>query len=270
MKQSLKCFLCFIWLVFISLSSLSLAEEKAPVIFVHGLAVPAAVYEKLVPMKKIFNEYGHDLYIARTPSFATLRQGANVLHSEIMRLVPYGPYHLVGHSMGGLISRMAIKVHQLDDRCLSLTTIATPHRGSKIADWILANIDNPLSEKLLELFGNNIDIVRQLTTNYMIKNFNGSVRNNPNIKYYSMSFYIPYPIWEYTLAPALISAHKIQQSYAIYLNDGLVSINSANWGMSLGVFEGDHYSETAQIPFGGQMIFHQVYREVLENLANNF
>src|SRR5262249_29150697 len=60
---------------------------------------------------------------------------AGQLRSAIRAAFHGEPVHLMAHSMGGLDSRYMISRLDMADRVLSLTTIATPHRGSPFADW---------------------------------------------------------------------------------------------------------------------------------------
>lgn len=43
--------------------------------------------------------------------------------------------HLISYSVSGLDSRFALSCLNLGQHCKSLTTIATPHRGSKTANF---------------------------------------------------------------------------------------------------------------------------------------
>ena len=56
------------------------------------------------------------------------------------------PLHVIAHSMGGLDARYAIRnVPQVADRVKTLVTIGTPHRGSPVADAVVART-GPLLE----------------------------------------------------------------------------------------------------------------------------
>src|SRR5690606_38615294 len=63
--------------------------------------------------------------------------------------------NLIGHSQGGLDSRYV--AHQRPDRVASVTTFATPHRGTPIADVVLELVDDPrfssLADRLARLIG---------------------------------------------------------------------------------------------------------------------
>jgi len=67
-------------------------------------------------------------------------------------LDPNKPVHIIAHSMGGLDSRFLLSPDNPDnlaDRIISLTTIATPHKGSPIADVLIKIKDSTTAEKLL-------------------------------------------------------------------------------------------------------------------------
>jgi triacylglycerol lipase len=64
---------------------------------------------------------------------------AKALAKEIDDAFPEGDIHIIAHSMGGLDSRVLIKRNHLglSARIKSLTTVATPHRGTRVADLLL-------------------------------------------------------------------------------------------------------------------------------------
>jgi triacylglycerol lipase len=252
-------------------SSLAYAKDRYPIIFVHGIWINSEVYEYLLPMQKIFKKYGHQLYVARTPAGGSLEERAKILHEEINRLVPQGKFHLLGHSMGGLDSRLAIHLYDLGERCASLTTLASPHRGSYVADFVIENFGNSLAMDILEkVFASDVRAVHQLTTSHMQHDFNLLVKNDKRVKYYSMSFYIPSPVTQNSIIPWLWIAHAIQVKAGARESDGMVSVESSKWGQDLGTFPGDHYTETAPFPMGGKIMYEEVFQHVAQNLEREF
>jgi len=262
----------FFFFIQILFSNISSAQERLPVVFAHGLGISSTPYEMIIPLKALFKEAGYQLYIAQTPVTDTIEARAKVLRDEIQRLVPHGKFHLIGHSMGGLDSRLVIHKYKMGDRCVSLTTLSTPHRGSPVADYVVKNVNRAGSDavELLGYLGNDIKAVQNLTTHYMNDVFNVRVPNNPRVRYFSMGFFIPSPVQAYSSIPWLWLSHQIIVEAGRPNNDAMVSVDSARWGEYLGSFAGDHYSETAQVPFGGALMFQDVFRTVLENLDSNF
>jgi len=246
------------------------AEPAGTVVFAHGMGVPYRLYEELSPVRRVFEERGYRFLVARTPTAGTLEGRAEALAREVRRLVPEGLYHLVGHSMGGLDARLAIHAYDLGDRCRSLTTLATPHHGSALADFVVKTYDETLEvpqgiSDVLAMLGGDIREVRQLTT-ARLKEFNREVKNDPRVDYYSVGFRIPRPVEAYAAIPVMWIAQRLHAAVGSPENDGPVSVESSKWGTYMGTIEGDHWSETAPIPFGGRLIYLDVFGEVAGHL----
>lgn len=77
---------------------------------------------------------GNRVLVSRVPSIAGVEFRASVLSAEIERAFPGQAVHLIGHSMGGLDARRLVARREWSWRLLSLTTIATPHLGTTLAD----------------------------------------------------------------------------------------------------------------------------------------
>ncbi len=265
-----------VWLAaaLVALLCLQAQASSNQVVFVHGLGIPSIVYEVLFPLHHLFTKAGYDLKIARIPVAGTLDERAGILREEIHRLVPKGQFHLIGHSMGGLDSRLAIHRYGLGDRVVSLTTMATPHRGSPIADWIQARLRSPemgregseLFKNVFRFFGGDEKIVADLTQDRMSRVFNSKVLDDPRVKYFSMGFYVPLPVSRHSHIPWLWLTHGLVSQAGQEENDSMVSVESALWGQSLGVYPADHYSETAPIPFTGGVDYLDTFRVIIDNL----
>lgn len=173
--------------------------------------------------------------------------------------------------MGGLDARLAIQKYKLGDRCVSLTTLATPHRGSAVADYVMNHLGETVAMGILQkLFAGDVRAVEQLTSTYITKVFNYEVKNTQKIKYFSMQFYIPRPVQAYSLIAWLWIAHAIQVKAGNWESDGMVSVESARWGETLGTFPGDHITETSPVPLGGRMMYQDVFARVIDNLEAQF
>lgn len=245
------------------------AESRAPVIFVHGLGIVALPYEKLLPFGGEFQKKGFPFFVAQTPIAGTIEERARILTSEVHRLVPEGPFHLVGHSMGGLDARLAVSKFGLGERCLSVTTLATPHRGSPVADLVMSELgkgNSRVVDILNHIFLNSVDSAHDLTTTYLEGTFNHEVIDDPRVKYYSFGFYVPSPVVLNLAIPFMWVTHAFIAHQGYPNNDGMVSLESAKWGEYLGSFVGDHYSETAPVMTAGEMIYARVVDQLTANL----
>jgi len=118
---------------------------------------------------------------------------------------------------------------------LSLTTVATPHRGSAFADYCLKVIGKqriPRVYKALETIGMQTGAFSQLTTEYMINEFNGSVPNEESVRYFSYGAMTQPSLFSMFRAPHRIILENEGP------NDGLVSVSSAQWGVYKGTLVG--------------------------------
>lgn len=252
------------------------AKEDSIVIFVHGLAASPKVYEYNKKVKKIFKENKQNFTVANIPPMIDLAKHDLVLAEEIKRISNGKSFHLVAHSMGGILARKVLKDFNLHKKCLSLTTISTPHRGSVVANWAMKKMKYQNLSKIEKIIiklvvGDSSDAIPTLTTHYMKYYFNPRYPNYKNIKYYSLGFYIPHKVEDYTKNPIIKYVHNIQRSkYFILRNDGFVSTRSARWGKYLGTSKGDHFSETAPFKFNGERIYKKVFKQVSSNIHQNF
>jgi pimeloyl-ACP methyl ester carboxylesterase len=109
-------------------------QRNLPVVLVHGygyggnIATWAALAERLHRRGLTgLHTFGYASYGVDVPALARR------LVEQIRRDIGSGPVHLVGHSLGGLIVRYAVTELGLDQQAVTVTTVATPHSGSALA-----------------------------------------------------------------------------------------------------------------------------------------
>ena len=88
---------------------------------------------------KKLEEAGHCVYASDTDGFGTIEHNAEQLKAQIERILEKEhaeKVNILAHSKGGLDSKYMISRLGMEDRVASLTTLSTPHRGSKLATWI--------------------------------------------------------------------------------------------------------------------------------------
>ncbi|KAI4925880.1 uncharacterized protein J4E92_006616 [Alternaria infectoria] len=130
--------------------------------------------------------------------------------------------------IAGLDSRYMIsQLRPTDFKILSLTTIATPHRGSAFADYMFETIGPRRIKRVysvMEYFGLETGAFSQLTQEYMKNNFNPKTPDIPDVKYYSYGASLEPTRWS-VFAPS----HSIVKAKE-GIDDGLVSVESSRWG----------------------------------------
>ena len=151
------------------------------------------------------------------------------------------PVNIIAHSLGGLDARYMIshlKHKHPSVRVASLTTIATPHRGSPVADYFVEKgagpIHLPKLYGLIERTGLGTEAFEQLSTRYMTTEFNPATPDEAGVRYFSYGADIGG-------TPPLLSLFRHPHGVIARAegpNDGLVSVESSRWGEYQGTLEG--------------------------------
>lgn len=112
-----------------------------PIILVHGIAVKDfKKFKAFGRIERVLRQQGYCVYTAKTDGFGTIEHNAEKLKEEIKKILnEYNvqKVNIIAHSKGGLDARYMIKELGMANCVASLTTLCTPHKGSKIADSIL-------------------------------------------------------------------------------------------------------------------------------------
>lgn len=147
--------------------------------------------------------------------------------------------NLVAHSMGGLDARWWVGRLGGERRVASLTTIATPHRGTYVADWGGRRVGRALAGwRLLRDLGVDSGAFADLTR-AACEERNAALAGAPEVPTFSWAGARP---WWAIAAPLQVSFRLLQRAEGP--NDGLVSVASARFGEFLGTVEADHFAET--------------------------
>ncbi|KAF2148327.1 triacylglycerol lipase [Myriangium duriaei CBS 260.36] len=216
-------------------------KPKNPIVLAHGLfgfdqlhlagpRLPGIQYWRGII--EALGAKGIECFTATVPPSGSIEARAEKLRAYIQDKAAGRNVNIIA----GLDSRYMIsQLKPIDPKIVSLTTIASPHRGSAFADYLLKQIgplNIPKVYKVLEFFGLESGAFSQLTQKYMNEEFNPKTPNDPNVRYYSYGA---------AFDPGWLSMFR--QSHAIVeriegLNDGLVSVKSSQWGEYKGTLNG--------------------------------
>lgn len=113
------------------------AEGRAPVfppiILIHGIYNNAGAW---LFMARVLAKAGYSVstyeYSSFSASLETILRGLDERVSTVLRLSGEKPV-LIGHSLGGLLSRKWLADYNGSDRVRGVITLGTPHGGSKMA-----------------------------------------------------------------------------------------------------------------------------------------
>ena len=250
----------------------SRSVPRHPVVFCHGMLAMTMLRMQMPEdtnyfshLRPFLRERGIEALYPNVEPTGGVAERAEQLR-DLIRHWTDEPINLIAHSMGGLDARYLIAHLGMADRVASLTTIATPHRGTAVADWFCLNFRSRVPLLLtLEAFGVNVDGFRDCRTD-ICRTFNDRTPDDPRVPYFSYTATVP----SSRVSPLLRRAWNILTP-AEGPNDGLVSMNSATWGEVLGTLSVDHFAQTPDGLFvrpGENFDALNFYSSVIEDLAH--
>ncbi|KAG8736760.1 hypothetical protein FRC10_008972 [Ceratobasidium sp. 414] len=219
-----------------------------PIILCHGLFgfnTIGGIVDYWNDIPEALRGAGADVFVAEVPATSAVETRAARLKEQIVAKYRGRSVHLIGHSMGGLDCRYLVS-HLLNDEAfnvVSVTTIATPHRGSPAADIIggtgvaeLAVVRAVMN--LLPVGSGDGQAFASLSTANS-RTFNACTPDRPGVRYFS---------WGASFIPGALDAltwgaTHLHISLTQGENDGVVSLTSAQWGEYLGTVKGVNHTE---------------------------
>jgi len=199
--------------------------DRPTAVLIHGLFgfVRLGRIEYFHGARALLEAMGLRVLTPRLPWAGDIMQRAQALAEQ---LAPErGPLHLVAHSMGGLDARAYISRLDGARNVASLTTLASPHRGSSAADHVCRTL-SPFA-----LFRG----VRALTRARLAA-FNEQTPDMPGIVYRSYAASRPLPE-----LPWLVRRYARVIAEQEGDNDSQVSVHSARWGECVATLPADHF-----------------------------
>jgi triacylglycerol lipase len=202
----------------------------------------------LVPQRLATLDYFRglpELYPPETALFApvsalgSVELRAEELAEQIARKFPAGDIHIVAHSMGGLDARCLLARNLAGlaggGRVVSLSTIATPHHGSPVADLVVAGLEFPFHK----LFAEFINLSAHALVDLSTTGAPGFKERDPvpGVRYFAYAGAGP-------VSKPLSPTHDFIELREGG-NDGMVSVSSATWPDQLAEapWEADHLAE---------------------------
>ncbi|KAJ3299390.1 hypothetical protein HK104_009091 [Borealophlyctis nickersoniae] len=261
---------------------------RDPVVLCHGLfgydvlgpeALPWLQLKYWKGIADALKDLGAQVYISRVGPVASLRTRANELHTYLEANMAGKRVNLIAHSMGGLDCRYVIThLPSSNYKVNSLTTIATPHRGSSFMDfcrdmlgvghlshYIKKQMDDVVSAFLAKaeaqagVAGRGTEatqnanqkqvvnpIIRAMFAPLDAPAFTNLTRDyceafnrlTPDRPDVHYQSYAA--VTDVSVLAPLYFSHRIIKSRE-GVNDGLVSLESAKWGQFMGTVNCDHW-----------------------------
>lgn len=223
-----------------------ICKTKYPIMLIHGTGFRD--YKKISywgRIPKALENHGATIFYGYQDSWGTIEENALVIRNSLNKVLEEQgcqKVNLIAHSKGGLDARYLISTLGMADKIASLTTIATPHHGSKTMDafykfpsaiykaaafcvnlWFRA-----LGDKRPDFYMST----RSFST-YEAEDFN---RRNPD------SENVYYQSYGAAMKNSLSDVFMILPHFVVKIiegeNDGLVTISSARWTNFKGILRG--------------------------------
>lgn len=220
-------------------------RTRYPLFFVHGMGFrdDSKWYSYWGRITGCLKAQGAAVFFSNHDCIGTIGDNAVKIKERLDDLIKtekLAKVNIIAHSKGGIEARYLISNLEAAAHTASLTTFASPHRGIKALDSVCRMpfalpAANPLVNAYFKLWGDKNPqfkkTVTELTSENMQK-FNAENPDNPDVRYFSYAakmknalsdplFFLTFPIIKCTDGD----------------NDGLIPIESAQWGNFKGVIE---------------------------------
>jgi triacylglycerol lipase len=247
-----------------------------PIIFVHGFASSPTNIWRFRGVTEALEADGHVVVAAETAPFGSVDARARQLAEQIDAVLAETgaeKVNLIAHSMGGLDSRYVVSELGYGDRVASVTTVASPHHGTPVADTALGLLpDNRHANRalnaLLRLAGSSFSnasdeadlraALSDISTDGASE-LNERLLDDPRVYYQSWSA-VSDPLGRYVEeaydgCEGQVMMHPghadgltvLLQPLSLVFDephDGMSTVESAKWGRFRGCIPADHLDQT--------------------------
>ncbi len=199
-------------------------------------------------LEKNLQEKGVELRLVKGLDVGTLSEMTDRATDFIVNDPDYQrrerPLHLIGHSAGGLVARLALKKLLDPTRTspfCSHLTLATPHHGANLATRILnTQLEAAPLFKILRVIGYDIAERKKRFHEYVPTQIASTMPTDDSHAWHSILCSSPQNKWSWPLRLAYRLGQLARPESA---SDGIVQLDSQRYGRTLGHFELDHLAQ---------------------------
>lgn len=223
-----------------------MCSTRYPIFLIHGTGFrdrKCLGYWGRIP--KTLEKHGTKIAYGHQDSWGTVEDNADTLRENLLKYVEEtgcGKVNIIAHSKGGIEARYLASALGCAAQIASITTISTPHHGSKTMDKLqklpirLFQIVSVFVNLWFRLLGDkNPDFqgsCRQFTTEYMNR-FNYIYPDVEGIYYQSYATVMKKPFSDSLMLIPNLIVNLVEGK-----NDGLVTVSSATWTNFKDIWEG--------------------------------
>lgn len=213
-------------------------QTKYPIVLVHGMILKDfRFYRAFRRIRDDLKSAGCTVYVLNHDGIGTMATNAEQMKEMINHILiaeKAEKVNLIAHSKGGVDSRYMITHLDMANKVASLTTLSSPHHGSKMCSTLM-KMPKPMAKFICfwtnlcyRIFGDKhpdlYTLATQMTSEYFVE-FNQTTPNCETIYYQSYSSDI-----EHRKMTFMYFSHKFSRWCEGSPTDGIVSVNSSKWG----------------------------------------
>ena len=220
-------------------------KTKYPVFLIHGMGFRDGKIGYWGRIPHMLRKWAADVYFGYQDANGSIESNCETLKKSLEKALAESSaekVNIIAHSKGGIEARYLISTLDMGGYIASLTTISTPHKGSRTMDKLikLPKILLKAGSRVFDFFegiggDRNPDTYRcleQLTTDFM-KRFNEENPDNPYVFYQSFGFKMRNP-----LSDIFMSVPYIAVKFLNSQSDGLLVPDEVKWSNFRGVYTG--------------------------------
>ena len=261
-----------------------------PIIFIRGLNARGDNELRVGPFRlgRMQRHIERTFYQMKASLVSVDNVQAGVLEEQIQRTVAFVQaqnfkrFHLLGHSVGGLIARAISHHPELSEKVLSVVTMATPHQGAQLAQDIITYtqkqpfillVARKMGYNLHERLQNLSPIMDPEAVTHINKCFpllhhipSASMICGLSVHQQSLPFRVFHRIFS---LKRIKHGHKEKHECE---HDGLLEISSQGWGhRQMGPYALDHLSQVGfhlYLSLSRRRKKQQLFQEMIEDILS--
>lgn len=251
---------------------------KYPIVLVHGMILKDfRFWRAFRKIKDSLTEEGFRVHVLTHDGIGTMATNAAQMKEMIEKILlseQAEKVNIIAHSKGGIDSRYLITHLQMADKIASLTTLSSPHRGSKMCAKLMkmpkwmAKLISFWTNLVYRIFGDKhpdlYTLATQLTDEYFIR-FNEETPNSEQVYYQSYSSDLENRKWR-----KMYFSHKFSRWCEGAPTDGIVAVDSSKWGNYRGGMPEDYDHMEMVAAHGSKKVLKSVcafYKEIARELS---
>ena len=218
----------------------AICKTKYPILMVHGVFFrDTRFFNYWGRIPAALTENGADIHYGNHPSAASVAECGQFLTErirDICRQTGAEKVNIIAHSKGGLDCRYAMAFCGAAPYVASLSTINTPHRGCKFADYLLEKVPGSVQQKVAHTYNQALNNFGEVNADFM-----AAVQDLTSSRCCQRDGEMPLPHGVFCQSVGTILGHasggKFPMNFSYHLvrhfdgaNDGLVGEQSFAWG----------------------------------------